>query len=181
MNKLKEEYINRIKREVGKELKLDNVNSIPTLVKIVVNSGVKSNFINNENMDALRDVLQSITGQVAVVTKARESISNFHIREGMEIGFMVTLRGRRMWDFFEKVVSVVFPRFRDFRGLSLGSLDGHGNYTIGIKDHTVFPEVATKYIDRVKSLQITIVTTAKDNHEAEVLLRHLGLPLQKSK
>ena len=179
MNSKKEEYLNKEKKKVQKELGLSNINSVPTLRKIVLNSGIKSNFINTENVEALKDIFQSISGQKPIVTKARESISNFHIREGMEIGFMVTLRNNMMWDFFEKMVDVVFPRFKDFRGLSLKSFDGKGNYTLGISDHTVFPEVASKYIDRVKSLQVTIVTTAKDNNEAQVLLRHLGLPLQK--
>ena len=179
MNKLKEEYNKKLRENIKKELNLSNIYSVPTLSKIIVNSGVSSAISNPDSLNETREILKAITGQLPLTTKAKYSISNFHLRKGMNIGLKVTMRNERMWDFYEKLNEIVFPRFRDFRGLPKSSFDKKGNYTIGISEHTVFSEVAQMYIDRVKSLQITIVTTANDDRSAEVLLRTLGLPLEK--
>ena len=180
MNSLKEKYNKKLRADIAKEMKMDNIFAVPNLSKIIVNSGVSDSVPNNpEALDQMREIITAITGQVPVTTKARASISNFHIREGMNIGVKVTLRSDRMWDFYQKLVDIVIPRFRDFRGLTLNSFDGKGNYSIGIKEHSVFSEVAQMYGDKVKSLQITIVTTAKNDNDAKILFKYLGLPLVK--
>ncbi|MHB8442845.1 MAG: 50S ribosomal protein L5 [Patescibacteria group bacterium] len=180
MNSLKEKYNKKLRADIAKEMKIDNIFAVPNLSKIIVNSGVSDSVPNNpESLDQMREIITAITGQVPVTTKARASISNFHIREGMNIGVKVTLRSDRMWDFYQKLVDIVIPRFRDFRGLTLNSFDGKGNYSIGIKEHSVFSEVAQMYGDKVKSLQITIVTTAKNDNDAKILFKYLGLPLVK--
>jgi len=180
MNSLKEKYNKKLREDIAKEMKMDNVFAVPNLSKIIINSGVSDSVPNNpEALDQMREIITAITGQVPVTTKARASISNFHIREGMNIGVKVTLRSDRMWDFYQKLVDIVIPRFRDFRGLTLSSFDGKGNYSIGIKEHSVFSEVAQMYGDKVKSLQITIVTTAVNDKDAKILFKYLGLPLVK--
>lgn len=180
MNSLKEKYNKKLRSDIAKEMKMDNIFAVPNLSKIIINSGVSDSVPNNpEALDQMREIITAITGQVPVTTKARASISNFHIREGMNIGVKVTLRSDRMWDFYQKLVDIVIPRFRDFRGLTLDSFDGKGNYSIGIKEHSVFSEVAQMYGDKVKSLQITIVTTSKSDNDAKILFKYLGLPLVK--
>ncbi len=180
MNSLKEKYNKKLRGDIAKEMKVDNVFAVPNLSKIIVNSGVSDSVPNNpEALDQMREIITAITGQVPVTTKAKASISNFHIREGMNIGIKVTLRSDRMWDFYQKLIDIDIPRFRDFRGLTLNSFDGKGNYSIGIKEHSVFPEVAQMYGDKVKSLQVTIVTTAKNDNDAKILFKYLGLPLVK--
>ncbi len=180
MNSLKEKYNKKLREDIAKEMKMDNIFAVPSLSKIIINSGVSDSVPNNpEALDQMREIITAITGQVPVTTKARASISNFHIREGMNIGVKVTLRSDRMWDFYQKLVDIVIPRFRDFRGLTLSSFDGKGNYSIGIKEHSVFSEVAQMYGDKVKSLQITIVTTAVNDKDAKILFKYLGLPLVK--
>jgi large subunit ribosomal protein L5 len=179
MSNLKEQYYNKIRKDIKKELKLDNIYAVPNLSKIVINSGVSSAVSNPDSLNDVKDIMIAISGQLPLVTKARESISNFHLREGMNIGLMVTLRNDRMWDFYEKLVEIVIPRFRDFRGLKKSSFDKNGNYNLGIPDHSVFPEVVQIHLDKVKSLQVTIVTTAKNKEDAIVLFNHLGFPLEK--
>ena len=178
---IKEEFNVKIKDEVMDSLGITNVLKVPILSKIVINSGVGDAVSSSDNLDIVEDIISKISGRKPIRTKAKASISNFHIREGMYIGVKVTLRGDIMWNFYEKLVTIAIPRFRDFRGLDRGSFDGHGNYTLGIKDHTVFPEVAQTYIDRIKSLQITITTTANNNKEAEILLGKLNFPLVRIK
>lgn len=162
-----------------KDLHLSNPNSVPTLKKIVVNIGAGEAVANPKATEIVQAMLTDITGQKAVITKAKKAISNFKIREGMPIGAAVTLRGDMMWNFYEKLVDVVIPRIKDFRGLSANSFDNAGNYTVGIKDHTIFPEVDPNEIDKVRGLEITIVTSAHDKQSSRILLTQLGLPLQK--
>jgi large subunit ribosomal protein L5 len=179
MSKLKEEYNKSIRPKLMKELELANVHSVPTLKKIIVNVGVGEAVANPKAIEVVSDMLTNITGQKAVVTKAKKAISNFKIRQGMAIGAMVTLRGENMWYFYEKLVNIIIPRIKDFRGLNLNSFDGAGNYTLGIKDHTIFPEIDPNEIDRVRSLEITIVTGSEDKEASKKLLLELGLPLKK--
>ncbi len=179
MSNLKEEYIKKIREEIKAEMKLDNVYAVPTLSKIIVNSGVSAAVSNPDALNEMKEIISLITSQAPLITKAKYSISNFHIRKGMNLGVMVTLRNDRMWNFYDKLVKIVIPRFKDFRGLSLSAFDKSGNYNLGFSEHTVFPEVAQMYVDRVKSLQVTIVTTAKDKESAEILFKHLGFPLEK--
>ncbi len=178
---IKKEFNTKIKDEIMKELDIKNVHKVPTISKIVINSGVSDSTTNSDSLDIVQDIIEKVTGRKPIRTRAKESVSNFHIREGMYIGVKVTLRGDIMWDFYERLFSIVIPRFRDFRGLSRNSFDGHGNYTLGIKDHTVFPEVAQMHIDRIKSLQVTITTTAKSDSDAMILLEKLNFPLVKIK
>ena len=178
MSELKEKYNKEIKPKLLKDLKLSNVHSVPTIKKIVVNIGVGEAVTNPKAIDICQEILTSITSQKAVVTKAKKSVSNFKIRQNMPIGVMVTLRGENMWSFYEKLVNIVIPRIKDFRGLN-NSFDMRGNYTMGVKDHTIFPEVDPNEIDRVRSLEITIVTSAGNPENAKILLTELGLPLKK--
>lgn len=179
MNKLKEKYEKKIVKELKKEFGRDNIMSIPKLEKIVVNVGMGEAVKNPQSMDKMMDSIMKITGQKPIKTKSNSSISNFGIRVGLEIGMKVTLRRKRMWDFYERLVSVVLPRVKDFRGTPRGSFDSFGNYSLGIKDHTVFPEIDPNKVDKIRSLQITIVTTAKKDEEGFVLLEKLGMPFAK--
>lgn len=179
MSKLKENYNNSIKKTLQKDLNLPNVNSVPGLEKIVLNVGVGESRVNGKAVEIVQDMLSDIAGQKAVVTKAKKAISNFKIRQGDPIGVKVTLRKDRMWNFYEKLVDIVIPRIKDFRGLSATAFDNFGNYTIGIRDHTVFPEIDPNEIDKIRSFEITLVTTAKNKEESRQLLTALGLPLKK--
>ncbi len=179
MARLREEYNNRIRQEVMTEAGYSNVMEVPTLSKIVINVGAGAAVNEAEALDDIVNIVTTISGQKPIVNKARKAVSAFKIREGMEIGVSVTLRGDRMWEFFDKLVNVVLPRVKDFRGLDVSAFDGSGNYSIGIEDHTVFPEIDANNIKRVRSLQITIVTTAKDNKEGKLLLDKFGFPFKK--
>jgi large subunit ribosomal protein L5 len=179
MSNLKEQYNKKIREDIKKEMKLSNIYSVPNLSKIVINSGVSSAVSNPDSLNEVKEIMIAISGQQPLVTKAKESISNFHLRKGMNIGLMVTLRNDRMWNFYEKLVDIVIPRFRDFRGLKNSSFDKLGNYNMGIPEHTVFHEVAQIHLDKVKSLQVTIVTTAKNSEDAKILFKNLGFPLEK--
>ena len=176
---IKKEFDTKIKNEILDVLGMNNIHKVPTISKIMINSGVSDAVSNSESIDIVEKVITAISGRKPVRTKAKISVSNFHIRKGMYIGVKVTLRGDIMWDFYERLVSIVIPRIRDFRGLARNSFDGSGNYTIGVKDHTIFPEVAQLYIDKVKSLHITIMTTADKDSDATVLLERLNFPLVK--
>jgi len=149
------------------------------LKKIVVNIGVKHAVADKKNMEVAANVLQEITGQKAKVTAAKQSISSFKLREGDKIGLVATLRGKRMYDFFEKIVTIVLPRIKDFHGIKKTSFDTRGNYTLGLAEYSVFPEVDLGKIERVQGLEITIVTTAQDSKSAFALLKHLGIPFAK--
>jgi large subunit ribosomal protein L5 len=179
MNNLATKFNTTIVKDLEKELGSKNFFSVPRLEKIVINMGVKDALADKKNMEIANDVLTLITGQKPKITQARKSIAGFKLREGDKIGLMVTLRGDRMYDFYEKLVSIVLPRLRDFRGVSTKSFDGRGNYSLGFSESTVFPEVDQGKVDRVQGLELTIVTSAKNDQEGEALLRALGMPFKK--
>lgn len=162
-----------------KELGIKNSMALPKLSKIVVNMGVRDALIDKKNIEKGMELMMEITGQKPKVTKAKKAIAGFKLRAGEPIGLMVTLRGKRMDGFFRKLVNVVFPRFKDFRGVSKKSFDGNGNYTLGLTETTVFPEIDPGKIDKIQGLEIVIVTTAKNNKEGLTLLSTLGMPFEK--
>jgi large subunit ribosomal protein L5 len=161
-----------------KEFELDNPMAVPHLHKIVVNMGVGEATQNAKVLDPAVNELGQITGQRPVVTKAKKSIAAFKVRAGMPIGAMVTLRGDRMYEFFDRLVNIVLPRVRDFRGVSTKAFDGRGNYTIGLHDQLIFPEIDYAKVDKLKGMNVTIVTTARDDNQARALLKHLGMPFR---
>jgi large subunit ribosomal protein L5 len=176
--RLKEKYLKEIFPALQKEFNYKNPMSVPKLEKIVINIGLGEAISNAKCVDfAVRD-LADISGQKPVVTKATKSIAQFKLREGMTIGAMVTLRGDRMYEFLDRFVNLTLPRVRDFRGVSPKSFDGRGNYTIGLKDQLIFPEVDFGKIDRARGMNVSIVTTAKTDEEARALLRHMGMPFR---
>jgi large subunit ribosomal protein L5 len=172
----------RFEKEVApallKELELNNKMAVPRLNKIVVNMGVGEATQNAKVLDPAVNELGQITGQKPVVTRARKSIAAFKVREGQAIGAMVTLRGDRMYEFFDRLVSVVLPRVRDFRGVSTKSFDGRGNYTLGLHDQLIFPEILYEKVNNLKGMNVTIVTTAANDSQARSLLKHLGMPFR---
>lgn len=176
---LKERYKKEIAPALLKQFKYSNVMMVPRLVKVVVNMGVGEAIANPKSLESAVADMAAITGQAPVVTKARKSISNFKLREGAKIGCKVTLRGDIMWAFIEKVFNVVLPRIRDFRGLPNDSFDGRGNYTFGLKEQIIFPEIDYDKVDKVRGMDICVVTTAKNDNEGLALLRQLGCPLKK--
>lgn len=179
MNRLKEIYKNEVAPALFEELSLENVMQVPTIEKIVVNIGVGDALENPKTLDeAVRD-LTTITGQRPVVTKAKKSIANFKLREGRAIGTKVTLRGDRMWSFFDRLVNVALPRVRDFRGISPDAFDGRGNYTLGLREQLIFPEINYDDVETVRGMEITIVTTAKNDDQARALLSKFGMPFKK--
>ena len=179
MNRLKEIYKEEIAPALLDELSLENVMQVPKLEKIVVNIGVGEALDNPKALDeAVRD-LTTITGQRPVITKAKKSIANFKLREGRAIGTKVTLRGERMWAFFDRLVNVALPRVRDFRGISPDSFDGRGNYTLGLQEQLIFPEINYDDVETVRGMEITIVTTAENDDQARALLTRLGMPFRK--
>ncbi|MBW2624774.1 MAG: 50S ribosomal protein L5 [Deltaproteobacteria bacterium] len=178
MSRLKETYQTDLMPALTKEFRYTSPMEVPRLEKIVLNMGLGEAIQNIKVLDAAMEELTLIAGQRPVVTRARKSIASFKLREGMPIGCMVTLRKRMMYDFFDKLVNVTLPRVRDFRGLSDKSLDGRGNYTLGIKEHIIFPEIEYDKIDKIKGLNITIVTTAKTDEEGKALLKMMGMPFK---
>ncbi len=172
----------RFEKEVAvalmKELELKNPMAVPRLHKIVVNMGVGEATQNAKLIDPAVNELGQITGQKPVVTRAKKSIAAFKVREGMPIGAMVTLRGDRMYEFFDRLVTIVLPRVRDFRGVSTKSFDGRGNYTLGLHDQLIFPEIDYAKVDKLKGMNVTIVTTARSDDQARQLLKHLGMPFR---
>ena len=179
MNLLSEKFNKEIKAKLRDELGIKNPMATPKLLKIVLNMGVKDALSDKKNIDRGSEVLALISGQKPKVTKAKKSISTFKLREGDPIGLTVTLRGDRMYGFFEKLVGIVLPRIRDFHGVSADSLDKSGNYTLGFSEDTVFPEIDPGKIDKIQGLEITIVTSAKNKDEGLALLRALGMPFRK--
>lgn len=179
MTRLREEYNKKIRAELAKELGYSNLMEAPTLSKVVINVGAGAALTEAEALEDIVDIVTKISGQKPVINKARKAVSSFKVREGMEIGVSVTLRGNRMWEFFDKLVNIVLPRTKDFRGLDVLAFDGAGNYSIGIEDHTVFPEIDANNIRRVRSLQVTLVTTAKDNKSGKAFLDKFGFPFKK--
>ena len=172
-------YTNKIRETLGKELGITNLCAVPRVVKIVVNVGAGDAAQDKKVIESIKKEIRLITGQNPVVTQARKSIAAFKIRKGLAIGVKVTLRSKRMMFFLEKLLKIVFPRIRDFRGVSEKSLDGKGNLNIGISEQTLFPEIEYDTIDRIRGLEITIVTTAKDNQSAKRLFELLGMPFVK--
>ncbi len=161
-----------------KELELSNAMAVPRLNKIVVNMGMGEATQNSKVLDPAVNELAQITGQKPVVTKAKKSIAAFKVRAGQSIGAMVTLRGDRMYEFFDRLVNIVLPRVRDFKGVSTRSFDGRGNFTLGLHDQLIFPEISYEKVDKLKGMNVTIVTTAQNDNQARTLLKHLGMPFR---
>ena len=180
MARLREKYKKEIAPAVAKEFDIKNPMAIPRLEKIVVNMGIGEAIGNSKALDMAVEELTVITGQKPVVTKAKKSIAAFKLREGMRIGTMVTLRGERMYEFLDRLISVALPRVRDFRGISAKAFDGRGNYTLGIKEQLIFSEIDFNKIDKTRGLNISIVTTAKNDEQGRSLLKLLGMPFRKS-
>jgi large subunit ribosomal protein L5 len=176
--RLKEKYHSEIKQSLKKELGIENSMAVPRLEKIVINMGLGEATQNVKIMDPLLADLGAIAGQKAVVTKAKKSIAAFKLREGMPIGAMVTLRGDKMYEFLDRLISVALPRVRDFRGVSAKSFDGRGNYTLGLRDQLIFPEIDYSKVDKTKGMNVTIVTSAKDDNDARSLLKSFGMPFR---
>jgi large subunit ribosomal protein L5 len=179
MNRLKDRYQSEVVPALVKSLNFDNVMQVPKLEKIVLNIGLGEALDNPKVLEAAATDLTAITGQKPVITKARVSVANFKLREGRSIGSKVTLRGERMWAFMDRLVNVVLPRVRDFRGISRDAFDGRGNYTLGLREQLIFPEIEYDKIDKIRGLEITIVTTAKSDDHAAALLEMLGMPFRK--
>jgi len=176
--RLQERFVKEVAPALMKEFELKNPNAVPRLHKIVINMGVGEATQNAKLLDPASSELATITGQKPVITRARKSIAAFKVREGMPIGAMVTLRGHRMYEFLDRLVNVALPRVRDFRGVSTKSFDGRGNYTLGLRDQLAFPEIDYAKVDKLKGMNVTIVTTARNDNEARALLKHMGVPFR---
>ena len=176
--RLKERYQKEVGPAIAKEFGIENPMAIPRLEKIVVNMGMGEAIANAKILDTAADELKAITGQKPVVTKAKKSIASFKLRQGMPIGVMVTLRGDRMYEFMDRLVSVALPRVRDFRGVSPKAFDGRGNYTIGVREQLIFPEIDFNKVDKLRGMNISIVTTARSDELARALLKALGMPFR---
>lgn len=179
MNYLKEKYQNEVVPVLMKELGIENINAVPRITKIAVNIGLGEALDNPKALDAAVVDLTTITGQKPVVTLAKTSIAAFKLREGRAIGAMVTLRGDRMWAFLDRLVNIALPRVRDFRGISNDAFDGRGNYTLGLREQLIFPEIEFDKVDKVRGLELTIVTTANSDDQARLMLGLLGMPFRK--
>ena len=179
MNRLKEIYRDEIAPALFKELNLKNVMQVPGIEKVVVNIGVGEALDNPKALDAALNDLTIITGQRPVVLKAKKDISNFKLRAGRQIGVKVTLRGEKMWAFLDRLINVALPRLRDFRGISPDSFDGRGNYTLGIREQLIFPEVDYDKIDKLRGMEVSIVTTADNDNQGRALLSKFGMPFRK--
>jgi large subunit ribosomal protein L5 len=176
--RLKERYLNQARAELMKELGFENPMQAPRLEKIVVNMGLGEAINNGKIIDASVEQLAQITGQKPVITKARKSIANFKLRQGQSIGAMVTLRGDRAYEFLDRLVNVALPRVRDFKGVSPKAFDGKGNYTLGVREQIIFPEINYDKVEKIKGLNITVVTSARNDEEGRALLRALGMPFR---
>ncbi|MBO0420601.1 50S ribosomal protein L5 [Vagococcus fluvialis] len=179
MNRLKTKYISEVTPSLMEKFNYTSVMQTPKVDKIVINMGVGDAVSNSKNLDKAVEELALISGQKPIITKAKKSIAGFRLREGMPIGCKVTLRGERMYEFLDKLVSVSLPRVRDFHGISNKSFDGRGNYTLGVKEQLIFPEVDYDLVDKVRGMDIVIVTTANTDEEGRELLTQLGMPFQK--
>ncbi len=179
MNRMQEKYNNDVVPALRKAFDLKNIMEVPRITKIVVNIGMGEALDNPKALESAVSDLTTITGQKPVMTKARKSIANFKLREGRLIGTKVTLRGDRMWAFLDRLMSTALPRVRDFRGVSANAFDGRGNYTLGLRDQLIFPEIEYDKIDKLRGMEVTIVTTAKNDDQARVLLQMLGMPFSK--
>jgi large subunit ribosomal protein L5 len=180
MARLLDKYKNEVIEKLTKEYNYENVNQIPKIEKITINMGIGEGSTNIKTLDLAADNLTKIAGQKAVITKAKKSIAAFKLREGMPIGCRVTLRGQRMYEFLDRLINIALPRVKDFRGVSNKAFDGRGNYTLGIRDQIIFPEVDYNDVDVTRGMNITFVTTAKTDEEAKTLLSLLGMPFRKN-
>ena len=176
--RLKERYEKELRPAIMKELGFSNPMQAPRLEKIVVNMGLGEAINNGKIIDASLEQLTAIAGQKPVITKSRKSIANFKLRQGQSIGVMVTLRGDRMYEFLDRLVSIALPRVRDFKGVSPKAFDGKGNYTLGVREQIIFPEINYDKVEKIKGLNITVVTTARNDEEGRTLLKHLGMPFR---
>ena len=179
MSELQNYYAEQIAPKLKEKFKFENVHQIPRLEKIVLNMGLGEAIQNIKILDSAVDEMTNIAGQKPVITRAKKSIAAFKLREGMPIGVMVTLRRQRMYDFYYKLVNIALPRVRDFRGISAKAFDGAGNYSLGIKEHIIFPEIDYDKIDKIKGMNISIVTSAKNDNEGRELLALMGMPFRK--
>ncbi len=179
MARLKKKYQEEVVPALMKEFQYSNVMQVPRMEKIVLNMGLGEAIQNRKLLDGAVDELARITGQRPVITKARRSIANFKLRAGMSIGCMVTLRRERMYEFFDRLVNIALPRVRDFKGVSPKAFDGKGNYSMGVKEQIIFPEIDYDKIEKIHGLNITIVTTARTDEEGRALLKHMGMPFRK--
>ena len=179
MNRMQEKYNSEVVPALRKAFDLNNVMEVPRIQKVVVNIGMGEAMDNPKAMEAAVNDLTVITGQKPVMTKARKSIANFKLREGRLIGTKVTLRGERMWSFLDRLMNTALPRVRDFRGVSGNAFDGRGNYTLGLRDQLIFPEIEYDKIDKLRGMEVTIVTTAKNDDQARAMLQLLGMPFSK--
>jgi len=178
---MKSVYLNEVKNKLTEEFGYKNQMEIQKMQKIAVNVGMGESLTNKNAIESMLGDLTLITGQKPVVTKAKISIANFNLREGMRVGIKVTLRSKRMWDFWDRLVNLSLPRIRDFRGISANSFDGNGNYNLGIREHIIFPEIDYGKVDKIRSFQITIATSAKTDQEGYKLLQLLGMPFMEVK
>ncbi len=175
---LKQRYRETIQPKLLKDLSLSNIHQVPKVLKVVVNRGLGEAASNAKSLEASLAELATITGQKALVTRAKKAIAGFKIREGMPIGCAVTLRGERMYAFLERLINLALPRIRDFRGVSPKSFDGRGNYTLGVREQLIFPEISFDKIDAIRGMDITIVTSARTDEEGRALLREMGMPFR---
>jgi large subunit ribosomal protein L5 len=176
--RLKERYQKEVAPAIAKEFGITNPMAIPRVQKVVLNMGMGEAIANAKILDTAADELRSITGQKPVITKAKKSIASFKLRQGMPIGVMVTLRGDRMYEFLDRLVSIALPRVRDFRGVSPKAFDGRGNYTIGVREQLIFPEIDFNKVDKLRGMNISIITSARDDEQARALLKGLGMPFR---
>ena len=179
MNRLQEKYQNEVVPQLMKDFNYKSVMQVPKIEKVVVNIGVGDAIQNAKLLDEAVEELAAITGQAPVITKAKKSIANFKLREGMPIGCKVTIKKEKMYDFLDKLFNISLPRVRDFRGVSDTAFDGRGNYTLGVKEQIIFPEIDFDKVNRTRGMNVVIVTTAETNEEAKALLTHMGMPFKK--
>ena len=178
MARLKSDYNDRVKPALAKEFSYKNTMEVPAITKIVINMGCGEASQNRKLLDGALADMEAISGQKPVVTKARKSIANFKLRDGMPVGCRVTLRGDRMWEFLDRLINIALPRIRDFRGISPKAFDGRGNYTLGVKEQIIFPEIDYDKIDKIRGMDITICTTANTNDEGRALLKQFSMPFR---
>ncbi|MBF4695835.1 50S ribosomal protein L5 [Fusibacter ferrireducens] len=179
MARFKEKYNNEVKKALMEKFQYDNVMQLPKIEKVVINMGLGDGKDNPKVIKAAVDELTTIAGQAPVITKAKKSVANFKVRAGMNVGAKVTLRGERMYEFLDRFITIALPRVRDFRGVSANSFDGRGNYTLGVKEQLIFPEINIDKVETVRGMDITFVTSAKTDEEARELLRLMGMPFVK--
>jgi len=178
MARLRKDYNERVKPALAKEFSYKNVMEVPTITKIVINMGCGEASQNRKLLDGALSDIEALSGQKPVITKARKSIANFKLRDGMPVGCSVTLRGERMWEFLDRLVNIALPRIRDFRGVSPKAFDGRGNFTLGVKEQIIFPEIDYDKIDKIRGMDITICTSAKTNDEGRALLKQFSMPFR---